>query len=228
MLRNWFQTEKEKLRSMDRTQIAEYIWQYYKLWIIGIVGALCIGAYLLTLSLTKPSENWLYVCFANVPPGTVLAEDGQIHQAYADYANLDLSEKNLVFDTNCYCNPSEKTYGNNYYNKLVALLDGGVLDLLVMEKADLQAVGSTGRLLDLQGEYFQLASRWEDRLIYCENADSDYEKAMVPIGVDLTGSFLTAQDGPYPDGCAVALSAFSSHPEQLEQFLTFVLEEGYP
>ena len=44
MLREWFHTEQEKLRSMNGRQIAEYIWQYYKLWIIGIVGALCIGA----------------------------------------------------------------------------------------------------------------------------------------------------------------------------------------
>lgn len=157
-----------------------------------------------------------------------MQEEGKLHQAYADYAGFDLKEKNLVFDTNCYCNPSEKTYGNNYYNKLVALLDGGVLDLLVMEKEDLQAIGSTGRLLDLEGAHFQLDSRWKDRLIYCENTTSDYEKSLVPVAVDLTGSFLTEAEGPYPEGCAVSLSAFSSRPEELERFLNFFLEEGNP
>ena len=142
----------------------------------------------------------------------------------ADY----LKEKNLVFDTNCYCNPSEKTYGNNYYNKLIALMDGGVLDLLIMEKEDLQAIGSTGRLLDLEGEYFLLDQHWKDRLIYCENTASDYEKSLVPVAVDLTGSFLTEAEGPYPEGCAVSLSAFSSRPEELERFLIFFLEEGNP
>lgn len=228
MLYQWFRTEQEKVRGMTRRQAAEYIWQYYKLWIIGIVSALCIGVYLSVLSMTTPSENWLYVCFANVPPGTVLTEDGEVHRAYAEYAGMDLSEKNLVFDTNCYCNPSEETYGNNYYNKMVALLDGGILDLLVMEEADLKAVGATGRLLDLQGEFFQLEEQWEDRLVYCENTDPDYEKTLVPVGVDLTGSFLTAPDGPYPEGCVVGLGAYSAHPEQLEQFLTFFLEEGNP
>lgn len=226
MLRNWFQTEMEKLRSMNGRQIAEYIWQYYKLWIVGIVGGLCIGVYLLTLSLSTPNENWLYVCFANVPPGTVLQEEGPMHQAYADYAGFDLEKKNLIFDLNCYCNPSEKTYGNNYYSKLVALIDGGILDLLVMEEADLKAMGATGRLMDLQGESFCVSSEWEDRLIYCEPEDSDYAKDLVPVAVDLTGSFLTAPDGPYPDGCAVALGAYSSHPEQLELFLTYFLEDG--
>lgn len=226
MLYHWFQTEQEKLRGMTGRQAAEYIWQYYKLWIIGIVSALCIGVYLTVLSMTTPSENWLYVCFANVPPGMVLSEDSEIHQSYADYTGMDLTEKKLVFDTNCYCNPSEKTYGNNYYNKMVALLDGGILDLLVMEEADLQAVGSTGRLLDLQGDFYRLDPKWEDRLVYCENADPDYEKTLVPIGVDLTGSFLTAPDGPYPEGCVVGIGAYSAHPERLEQFLTFFLEDG--
>ena len=228
MLRNWLENEKLKLRTMDRTKVAEYIWQYYKLWIIGIVSALCIGVYLLILSLSTPNENWLYVCFANVPPGTCLQEDGQLHRDYAQFAGFDLKEKNLVFDTNCYCNPSEKTYGNNYYNKLVALMDGGVLDLLVMEQEDLQAIGTTGRLMDLDGDHFQLDERWKDRLIYCENTASDYEKALVPVAVDLSGSFLTEPEGPYTDGCAVSLSAFSSRPEELERFLIFFLEEGNP
>ena len=228
MLRNWLETEREKLHTMDRAKAAEYIWQYYKLWIISVVGAVCIGAYLLILSLSTPNENWLYVCFANVPPGTVLQEEGELHQTYADYAGFDLGEKNLVFDTNCYCNPSEKTYGNNYYNKLVALMDGGVLDLLVMEKEDLQAIGSTGRLLDLEGDHFQLDQHWKDRLIYCENTASDYEKSLVPVAVDLSGSLLTDAEGPYPEGCAVSLSAFSSRPEELERFLIFFLEEGNP
>lgn len=228
MLRNWLETEREKLHTMDRAKAAEYIWQYYKLWIISVVGAVCIGAYLLILSLSTPNENWLYVCFANVPPGSVLEEEGEVHQSYADYAGFDLREKNLVFDTNCYCNPSEKTYGNNYYNKLIALMDGGVLDLLIMEKEDLQAIGSTGRLLDLEGAHFQLDPRWKDRLIYCENTTSDYEKTLVPVAVDLSGSLLTEANGPYPEGCAVSLSAFSSRPEELEQFLSFFLEEGNP
>ena len=228
MLRNWLETEREKLHTMDRAKAAEYIWQYYKLWIISVVGAVCIGAYLLILSLLTPNENWLYVCFANVPPGTALQEGGQLHQAYAQYAGFDLKEKNLVFDTNCYCNPSEKTYGNNYYNKLVALMDGGVLDLLVMEQEDLQAIGTTGRLMDLDGDHFQLDERWKDRLIYCENTASDYEKALVPVAVDLSGSFLTEPEGPYTDGCAVSLSAASSRTEELERFLIFFLEEGNP
>lgn len=213
---------------MNGRQIAEYIWQYYKLWIVCVVGGLCIGVYLLSLSLSTPSENWLYVCFANVPPGTALSEDGEIYRDYADYAGYDLEQKNLIFDVNCYCNPAQKTYGNNYYNKLVALIDGGVLDLLVMEEADVKAVGATGRLLDLQSESFWLDPKWEDRLIYCEPEDSDYEKTTVPVAVDLTGSFLTAPDGPYPDGCAVALGAYSSHPEQLARFLTYFLEDGNP
>ena len=58
MLRNWLETEREKLHTMDRAKAAEYIWQYYKLWIISVVGAVCIGAYLLILSfLTLPGWN---------------------------------------------------------------------------------------------------------------------------------------------------------------------------
>ena len=44
MLRNWYENEKEKLSTMDRAKAVQYIWQYYKLWIIGIVAAVCVLA----------------------------------------------------------------------------------------------------------------------------------------------------------------------------------------
>lgn len=223
MLRKWYRQEKQKLEALDTRQKAEYIWQYYKLWIIGILCITYFLCFTLYTALFVPKENWLYLVLANVPPQVQAEQCNSLQQSLADFAGYDLHEKNLVLDTNCYCFPSEEPYNNHYYDKLIALLDGGILDALVMEASELEALGKTGRLLDLQSPIYTVSEKWSDRLIYLDNSFSDYEKERIPIAIDLTGSLL---DEMYPAGCAIALSAASQHPQELDMLLSFLFSEG--
>ena len=38
----WFSEEREKLRKLSPRDRAGYIWDYYKLWIIGILSAILL------------------------------------------------------------------------------------------------------------------------------------------------------------------------------------------
>lgn len=222
MLREWYRQEKQKLEVLDTRQKAEYIWQYYKLWIIGILCGAYFLCFTLYTALFVPKENWLYLVLANVPPQLQAEQSGSLRQSLTEFAGYDLKEKNLVLDTDCYCFPSEEPYNNHYYDKLIALLDGGILDALVMEAGELEALGKTGRLLDLQSPFYTVSEKWSDRLVYLDNTFSDYEKEQIPIAIDLTGSQL---DFLYPDGCAIALSAASQHPQELDMLLSFLFSE---
>lgn len=223
MLQKWYRQERQKLEVLDTRQKAEYIWQYYKLWIIGILCGAYFLCFTLYTALFVPKENWLYLVLANVPPQVQAEQCSSLQQSLADFAGYDLHEKNLVLDTDCYCFPSEEPYNNHYYDKLIALLDGGILDALVMEASELETLGKTGRLLDLQSPLYTVSEKWSDRLIYLDNNFSDYEKERIPIAIDLTGSLL---DEMYPDGCAIALSAASQHPQELDMLLSFLFSEG--
>ncbi|MBQ6207866.1 MAG: hypothetical protein IJK52_12400, partial [Oscillospiraceae bacterium] len=64
-LKNWYAAEREKLRPLSRRAKAEYVWQYYKLWIIALVSILGLSVYITVHRLTVPSDNWLYITFAN-------------------------------------------------------------------------------------------------------------------------------------------------------------------
>lgn len=229
-LQQWYAEEREKLQGMSPAKAAQYIWTYYKLWIIGFVVAVVVIVYFAVHYATTLREDWFYACYANVPAIHVsqLEDGGSLYADFAQYAGYDLSEKNLIFDANCYCKPSETPYNNHYFDKLVALIESGKLDVLIMEGSELQAMGTSGRLMDLQGGVYTIDDRWADRLLYCENTDESYGKTKVPVAVDLSGSVLTEPDGPYPDGCAVSLGAYAPHPDQFEVFLTFLLEENVP
>lgn len=223
----WFSEEREKLRKLSPRDRAGYIWDYYKLWIIGILSAiLLVTAAAIHLHNTA-AENWFYVCFGNTFAD--IGSDSDFSRDYADYAGYDLREKNLIFNAQCYCKPSENTYGNSYYETLIAYMDSGTLDVLVMEEEDLLAIGASGRLLDLEDERVSgLLERYQDRLVYCTPLREDYGKEQVAVGIDLSGTCLVGEYKAYPEGCVLGISTMAPHLDQVEVFLNYLFEDAEP
>ena len=103
----------------------------------------------------------------------------------------------------------------------------GTLDLIAMEKDDLQKLGERGRLLDLsRPEASEIMAKYKDRLIYAVPLDEEYSTEPVPIGIDLSDSVLVSKYHIYSDSCAVGVSANCPHMDAVLKFLAFVLEDG--
>lgn len=223
----WFSAEREKLQKLSPREKAGYIWDYYKLWIIGILSAAVLVTAAAVHLQNTLGENWFYACFGNTYAN--IGSDSSFCRGFASYAGYDLGEKNLIFNAQCYCKPSESTYGNSYYEMLIAYLDSGTLDVLVMEEEDLLAIGASGRLLDLEDERAtNLLERYQDRLVYCEPFREDYGKDLVPVGIDLSGTALVGEYRAYPEGCVLGISAVAPHLDQVEVFLSYLFEEAEP
>ena len=105
-------------------------------------------------------------------------------------------------------------------------MDAGTLDLITMEKDDLQKLGERGRLLDLsRPEAAEIMAKYEDKLIYATPIDEEYSKDPVPIGIDLSDSAMVNKYHIYGDSCAVGVSANCPHMDAVLKFLSFVLED---
>ncbi|MBQ9346372.1 MAG: hypothetical protein IJT94_03400 [Oscillibacter sp.] len=226
-LQKWRREEGEKWKSLSWRGRAEYLWDYYRLWIVGALCAVILLAWGIALLRDGGRENWFCACFANtygeLGTGSVFWDD------FARYAGYDLTEKNLVFQARIYCDPTREDYGNQYYRLLIALLDSGTLDVLVMERERLCALGSAGRLMDLEDSRTRaLYDRYSDRLIWCQPQNESYDKAEVAVGIDLTGSRLVGEGCTYPADAVLGVSALSPHPDQAEIFLQFLFEEAAP
>ena len=225
-LRAWRTAEAEKWRSLSRRQRAEYLWDYYRLWILGIVSAVLLLGYLISGYRNSLRENWFSACFANTY--AELGNGSAFWREYAQYAGYDLHEKNLDFNAQIYCNPVREDYGNQYYRVLIAAMDSGTLDVLVMEPDRLRAVGAAGRLMDLEdprtADLFRI---YADRLVWCEPNDKSYGRETVAVGIDLSGSLLAGVDRAYPDA-ALGVNALSPHPEQAAVFLRYLFQEDGP
>lgn len=222
----WAAGERGKLRGMTLRGKVSYIFTYY--WVqIGLVAfVLAFGLYLHGQMRARLAENHFAACFANTTAD--LGPDSAFGRGLAQYAGYDLGEKNLLLLDECWCKPGEASaFNNTYYNLLVTYLDSGTLDVLVMPREDLAAVGASGRLMDLRDERTRaLFEAYADRLLWvtpAEQTDGDGEP--VPVGIDLSGTMLVGEGAPYGEDAALGVSALSPHPDQAEVFLRYLFQE---
>lgn len=220
--------DREKLRGERPSQVALYIWDYYRIPIIALLVALALGGYLLFIELTVPKDTWFYACFANTYAD--YGKGSNFYAGLADYAGYDLREKQLTINCAIYCNPSNLTGRNYYYDSLVALMDAGALDVVVMGRADIEALGRSGRLLDLSSEKgLGLAERWADRLTAVVPDDTEENGDVpLPVGIDLEGSRVVGDYAAYPGDAWLGVNAHAQHVDQVEVFLQYLFDAGDP
>lgn len=130
--------EKKKVAGLDFRKKLEYIWEYYRLWIIGVVCAVALLISFAVHFLYTPRENWFYGVFANTY--AQVGEHSAFWDGFVEYAQLDTREKNVVFNNNCYFDPAKDSY-NQYYNAFVAYVDSKTMDIVTMETEDLREIG---------------------------------------------------------------------------------------
>lgn len=219
----WMRDEVQKIKAIPPPKRWSYIWEYYKLWIIAILTGVLLLFWGIHHYATTNAENWFFACFANTQAD--LGDGSEFWSDYAAYAGYDLDEKNLLFHAQCYFDPTGNTFGNGYYQMLIAYMDSGDLDVLVMEKDRLQAFGSSGRLMNLEDERMQTVfERYGDRLVYCEPQKDHNDSTLVPIGIDLSGTVLTGENGAYGNDAVLGVNALAPHLDQIEVFLAYLFE----
>ena len=72
-LKIWYYTELKKLYALNWREKIEYIWNYYKLWIIGIVCFLSLTVFLVVRFATNVEGFWLNGSLPTPPSGQAAA-----------------------------------------------------------------------------------------------------------------------------------------------------------
>ncbi|MBQ9251550.1 MAG: hypothetical protein IJ188_02800 [Clostridia bacterium] len=223
-LPQWAREEREKLRGYSPRDKMKYIWQYYRLWLIGIAAVVSFVSYALWTYFTVPKDIHFYGIFSNTY--AQLGKGSDFYEGFVARAGYDLTQGVVELDCASYCKPSSPAnVGNTYYDKLISMLDGGVDDVWVAEAEDLIVVGAGGRLMDLStAQAAALREKYQDRFIYCTPLREDYSTEPVPIGIDLAGTALTGEYCAYPEGAALGINAYTSRLDQVEIFLDYLFE----
>ncbi len=223
-LPQWYRDEKEKLRDYSWQKRLMYIWQYYRLWIIGIGAVLGFIIYAAWNYFTVPGDIHFYGIFSNTY--AQLGQGTAFYDGFVEAAGYDLSKGVVEIDCANYCKPSGRVIGNTYYEKLISMMDGGVDDVWVAPEEDVIAIGEAGRLLDLNSEKAApLKEKYADRFVYCTPLDKSYSEDPVPIGIDLEGTGLVGEYSAYPDGAVLGVNAGTKRLDQVEVFLDYLFEQ---
>lgn len=220
-LPQWYRDEREKLRGYGAMDTLRYIWQYYKLWIIGIGFLLGFTAYALTIYITTPGDIHFYGILSNTY--APLGEGSDFYYNFVQYAGYDLKTGVVEIDCQNYCKPSQRVTGNTYYEKLVSMLDSGTDDIWVAGPEEIAVVGAAGRLMDLS-TVDAIREKYGDRFVYCTPLRDDYSADPVPVGIDLSGTVLTGDYSAYPDGAALSINAYTKRLDAAMAFLEYLFD----
>ena len=219
----FIKSEKKKISEIEGlSEKLQYIWDYYKLWIIGIVAFIVAGIYALVSLNTAHSEYWYYMILANTMEN--VGTGSPLWKGFEEYAGYDLNEKNMVFNNQIYFDFTMKTTDNTYFNSFIVFAEAGTLDAITMESDSLVALGQTGRLMDLNSEEAaSLREKYADRFLYYDTEDEDGNPLSYPVGIDISDSILMTDYQIYGKSCALGLGYLSAHVEETEKFLEYIL-----
>ena len=224
-MKKFLESEKKKIAHLSGKEKAAYIWEYYKLWIVGILSFVILVTYIGIRIHTTIADHWFYLGIVNtrVDVGT----DSELWDGYTEYTGYDLSEKLVEFNDEIYFDYSENLgRGNDYYELFVAYIDSATLDAAIMETEDLELFGESGRLLDLSSETCSsIMEKYGDRLIYCQPYDTEYSTDPVPVGIDISDSIVQTKYGTYAGDCALGIGAYAQNIDAVEAFLDYIFTE---
>jgi hypothetical protein len=227
-LKGYLSEEKEKIVGLPTArEKAEYIWTYYKLWIIGAVALVWFVSFAVWRFFFVPRDNWFFAVFANTYSEQG-AEGSELWQDFVDYAGYNPEEKKVAFNNSIFFDLTQgSSFTSSYYQSFVAFEESGDLDIVTMERRQLAALGATGRLLDLNNpECAALRERYADRLVYTEANDEEYSVEPVPVGIDVSDSLLMTKYHLYGgENCVLGIGAHTAHLDQVENFLSFIFQE---
>lgn len=224
-LTKWWKRETSKISKIpDTGKKIEYIWGYYKLWIIGLVFGIWFVTFAVRQYTTNLKDYRCFMVFANTYADA--GDESKLRKDYVEYAGIDLTKQAVHFDSASYFDYLKGVTGNSYFEAFVAYADSGTLDGIVMGKDSLTALGKTGRLLDLNSEACSsIRAKYGDRFLYAVPLDEEYGGKEVPVCIDISDSRLVNEYGVYSEPIALGIGALSKNVDAVEQFLDFLYSD---
>lgn len=206
--------EFEKLKTMSFKDKFWYIWEYYKIPIIGIIAGVFIIASLLSTMLNH--KETLFTCYAVNNPIYGESYD-QIRSGFSEYAGL--AEENWELDASMVVGWGDSATGYEYVMKITAVIASGGLDVLLSDEATVTHYGSMAGLLDL--ETFlpaALLEQVQDDLIYITTEEGN--RVACAIRLDQSPVLESAN---ITEPLYYSIISNSPHTEVSIQFLEYLL-----
>jgi len=145
------QNEKKKLKELSFKKKIEYIWDYYKPIMLGIILGITLISVIVQMVINISKEDVLYVASINAMTHT--EENFPFVEGFKEYANIDEKKQVVTVDTSLRLNYASEEMDEYYMNsamKLAAIIAARQLDVMLMEEIVYQRHHEDGTFYDLQ------------------------------------------------------------------------------
>lgn len=214
--------EKEKIRSLDNKAKVTYLWDYYKIPIVGAVALIGIIIYFCYVIAVRPPESAFYASFIN--SYAEFSEGSDFYDEFAKFAQIDTKKYSINLETGSYFDLSKSSgFNNAYYEKTVAIVDTGIADVVVCDKDNYYNLASTGLFLDLEDESVaDIYKTYSDRILTTNHAQTGEE---VKVGIDVSDSKWFKKLNTYANGAVVLISPNAKHLDKVQPFIDFLVHK---
>ena len=180
-IKNELRNEKEKLSRMNFGQKLQYIFDYYKFYIIGaVVAVVLISSVISTFLNNKPLA--FYAMFLNAIGTDVSVSEEELESGFTAFAEVTDGSEKVVIDTTASFNPNVNSQFSMAQNaKITALFSSHDLDAMVIDPGVFTYYALNGAFTDLrevlsESEFEKYKS--ENKIYYIDGALQQKLKSM--------------------------------------------------
>jgi len=210
---------KPDFKAMSTYKKLEYVWDYYRFHILGIIIlVITFGSIIHHYATIKTSV--LDMVFLNAYPteeGVAPFDDFLEQQGY------NPNDSEVYLTTSIGYTLTENGYQEDYYTNqaLSAMFATGELDIFVTPHQVFNDFASYGYVSDLR-EFFseEELSSLGNMVVYTTLLETGEE---FPSGLNLENNPWFIQNGYYDTGCYLAITNYTDTPELTKEFILYIL-----
>ena len=196
-LKDEIKEERTKLKDMTPKKKAEYIWEYYKIPIIGLLAAVI---FIVTFTRDyRINKRPYFLDVIVINSDLAYSADNYLQNDYIRYAGVDTETYNIAFDTSIIIDEEkfdQMTMANS--QKVMALFAAGELDVVMGPDSIMDQYGRMGSFMDLGPVLMgDLEKRLEDagfEVFYAAVFEEDDNGDSVPVNTYPAGVYLDGSD----------------------------------
>lgn len=195
--KEYFKNESAKLKQLSFKKKIEYIWEYYKLWILSItISLIFIISIVITITKNSSENSILYAAFLNTTLSS--EENTSLDEDFIKYIGLTDTSKYLTLDLTMNIDrESNDLYSMNSNQKLVALIATTEIDVIISDEDNFLSLVSNGGYHDLEKILpTDMLEKYSSSLYYTSSQEDNKEH---PYGIYLQDSTVLKNDSIYPE-----------------------------
>lgn len=221
--REQIRSEFTKIKKMTFAEKKEYIWDYYKIHIIGVL--VIIGAIVGSI-MAFNANNYKTVFNAVIADGYMTGQDDRtdaLTTGFSEYLGIDGVNERAIFNYNISLK-SKAGDEDVYYSrqKLITMSAAREIDGFIAEydSIGIYSDDETLFLTDLN-ELFtsEELAKMDSYIVYFTKSDG----SKIPIGIDLTSTFIKTEQKLYMTRPCYGVAGSSLHKDTAVKFIKYAL-----